>query len=120
MLPNERFSWIKSENDETGFREAIRKYIKPLFLALDDNSQVICRDSLRYFLATDCMSFEDILTEQQDSNLPEPANARDFFLWIWQELFPGVVLDIGDDSSWKRKDQYSVLRLRFYPKEIFE
>lgn len=120
MLPEEKFLGIKSECDEVGFREAIRKYIKPFFLSLDDNSQRVCRDSLRYFLATDCNSFDEIFSALQDSNLPEPVNHRDFFLWLWQELFPGVIFDLADDSSWERKDEYGVLRHRFISKELFK
>ncbi|MFO0883969.1 MAG: hypothetical protein U0894_07270 [Pirellulales bacterium] len=120
MLPEEKFLGIKSEDDEAGFREVIRQYIKPLFLALDENSQKICRDSLRYFLVTDCIDFGDIFAELQDSNSPEPANCRDFFLWIWQEVFPGVVLDLGDDSPWERKDEFGVLRNKNMPEGIFE
>lgn len=74
-------------NNEAEIKNIITKIIKPYFDKQTEIYKASSKRSLSYFLTTNRMDFGDIF----DSCLiafDHPTDARDFFLWIWEILFP--------------------------------
>jgi hypothetical protein len=97
-------------NDEDYVRNVIRELIVPHALELNDNERERIRLAYRYYLTKGGINFEGWF----ESLLPPfdpPNDARLFFLWAWEECFPGEsyeLLDADDylelvdpDETWK-------------------
>ena len=75
-------------NDEVAVRQVIRTVLVPYFERIDQESTERIRLALAYGLSDDATRFDRIF----NSNLPPfdpPSDPRDFFLWLWDECFPG-------------------------------
>lgn len=68
-------------------RRIIRASIVPEFAAWDDRTQAECKKALRYYLTSGNAPFHKILDEQQEWQIDPPTDAKQFFVWIWKELF---------------------------------
>ncbi len=113
ILTDEEGSIVKSEEDEQGFREIIRRHVKPWYKQYTEASAQIYKDTLRYYLTTNEIDFDDIWGQQQDADIPTTTDPRDFFVWIWEELFPGENYEISDLSDWSVNKEFSnVLRCK--------
>lgn len=75
-------------NNEIGVKKIIMQEIKPYYEKAPDAYKTSLKRSLSYFLTTDRIDFGRLY----DSCLiafNHPTNPKDFFVWIWQELFIG-------------------------------
>lgn len=93
-------------NDEAAVKEVISKeigsYYKTTSLAYRDS----LKRSLAYFLITKKIDFGRLY----DSCLiafDHPKNPRDFFLWIWETLFPDEPYDGMDVGEYTEVDDVS-------------
>lgn len=77
-------------SDETQMRSMVRIHIHPEFASLPECQQFAVKISLGYFLAASCdnSTFARPLEGLLASELNTP-NPKDFYIWIWEELFPG-------------------------------
>jgi hypothetical protein len=91
---------VNSPDDENGTRRIIRLLIKPDFEGLRPEAQQQLKDSLRYYLTTEEADFYDILDLQYEWPIEPPTNAKDFFLWIWDELFPNQDFTVDRVADW--------------------
>lgn len=74
-------------NDEQAVRAIIREMIVPYVHALKPGGRDRVQVALRYYLTVPGMDFCRLF----DANLPPfppPDDARDFFVWAWEECFP--------------------------------
>jgi hypothetical protein len=83
---------------EADGRRLIRTVIVPHFEDIEQEGQDLMEESLRYYLTKgfDYESFWDSL--QVSFSLPK--DPRQFFLWTWEELFPGESPQAGDLSEY--------------------
>ena len=99
-------------NDETKSKLIISEKIKPYY----DNSPALYKNAVKralsYFLTTNRINFGRLY----DSCLiafDHPADARDFFLWIWEILFPNEDYRIKDIENYKEIEDINELK-RYY------
>jgi hypothetical protein len=79
-------------DDEASVRAIIRELLVPYYATLGPLTKERARVALNYYLCKPSISFQRVL----DSNLipfDAPKDARLFFFWLWQELFPNEELD---------------------------
>lgn len=110
VLTDDEVSMVRSESDEDGFRELIRTHIASDLKSLTPESKKLACDSLRYFLSQDVDVFEDSLDRQQDSPMVRPTNARDFFRWIFEEVFSSSTA-VEDNTEWTMSDNRAASQL---------
>lgn len=99
VLDDDEVSMVQSESDENGYRELIRRHIASHLKSLTPESRKLASDSLQYFLSQDDDVFEDSLDRQQESPMVRPASARNFFRWIFDEVFASSALT-DKDAKW--------------------
>jgi len=110
-VTDEEASCVTSNEDEDAIRQIIRLLIRPDFESLADESQKACKNSLRYFLTTGSAPFCKILDEQQEWPIEPPKDPKLFFIWIWEELFPGEDYRIDNLESWKECNDISKVNM---------
>ncbi len=104
---------IETNDDEAGTRSVIKLLIKPDFDALADESKLMCKNSLRYYLTTGNAPFYDILDQQYEWPVDPPTDPKKFFAWIWKELFPNEEYDVTDVEGWEEsRDALGALAMR--------
>lgn len=110
VLTDDEVSMVRSESDEAGFRELIRTHIVSDLKSLTPESRKLAFDSLRYFLSLESDEFEDSLDRQQESPMVRPSNARDFFRWIFEEVFASSP-ELEDDTEWTMSENRAASQL---------
>jgi hypothetical protein len=111
-LDDEEIAFANSMTPLDACRLLIRQFIKPTFEALTNESQKACKDSLRYFLTTGHAPFDAILSAQQEFPIDPPGDPKDFFIWIWEELFPNEDFKVEDVQGWSVENNLVNARLR--------
>ena len=87
-------------DSEEKFRAIIREKFVVYYYALDEQKQEKAKLALSFYLSKPEFNFESVF----DACLPPfdpPKDARDFFVWLWEELFPGENYVISDLKSYK-------------------
>jgi len=87
-------------NDKAQVTEVIRELILPNYRSLNHDEQVSLKLCLRYYLSKPDSRLDRVF----NSILPPfdpPTNARDFFLWTWEVLFPGEEFKL---ENWQEYD----------------
>jgi hypothetical protein len=74
-------------DDENAVKRIMEEEIKPYFQRISPPHQSSIKRSLSYFLTTDRADFEFLYNSCLIA-LKLPSEPRDFFLWIWEVLFP--------------------------------
>lgn len=110
VLSDDEVSMVRTEVDQDGFRELIRTHIVPDLKNLTTESKTLVFDSLRYFLSQHGDEFEDTLDRQQELPMVRPANARDFFQLIFDELFESSI-NHEEDIDWTISDSRAASQL---------
>ena len=85
---------------EASLKDVFRRFAVTHFEANPDKYKKKCKDSLRYFLTTREAPFERILLSQQDSELMNPPDPYQFFVWLWEVLFAGEDFHIKNLDEW--------------------
>jgi hypothetical protein len=111
-VTDDEVSSIKSPDDERGIRQVIRSRIVREFTSLDDETQLACKNSLRYFLTTGNAPFDNILADQQEWAIESSTDPKQFFIWVWQELFPSEDYRLTDTASWTERNDASKAIMR--------
>jgi len=94
----EKFRDIDTSVD-THYREIIRKEIRTYYDCLNSDKKYKVKQALNYYLATSEIDFERVF----ESCLPPfdpPKDARDFFVWVWEELFVGEIYQITNKADY--------------------
>jgi hypothetical protein len=92
---------LESSDDESAMKELIiRELVLPEFYKMSARAQEGCKYALQYYLSTGNADFYDVIDRQQECPIDPPSNAKNFFIWIWDELFPGESYEIADLSNW--------------------
>jgi hypothetical protein len=112
VVSDEEVSDVKSGDDAESISEIIRCFVRPEFELLTAQSQEDCKNSLRYFLSTKNAPFRKILSDQQESPIGLPTDPSQFFIWIWDVLFPGEDYQIENPEQWDVCKDYSKLEIR--------
>ena len=99
---DEAVSFNKSQNvkSEEQYRNIIRKELVGYFNGLSDIKKEKSKSSLKYYLTKNDVDWGRVF----DSCLPPfdpPQIARDFFIWLWEELFGGENYLISDLKQFK-------------------
>jgi hypothetical protein len=86
-LTDEQVQYLMTidNHDPVVLRTLIRRWVTPVFVEYDEDSQARMKDSLGYFLARNDNTLERVLLSCQVQI--EPPSGREFFLLIWSELF---------------------------------
>jgi hypothetical protein len=103
---------VQSGDDAVSIRKLISQYVCPGFDLLADQSQEDCKNALRYFLTTKTAPFESILDDQQEWPIESPSEPSLFFIWIWDELFPGQDYRLENLEQWEVCKDHMRLKFR--------
>jgi hypothetical protein len=90
-------------NNETEIKRIISENIKPDYEGQSGAYRASAKRSLSYFLTTNRINYGYIY----DSCLiafDHPTDARVFFVWIWEVLFPGEDYHIDDVKNYSEID----------------
>jgi hypothetical protein len=101
-------------NDEDAVKRLISTTLKPNFDRQDDQSQAVLRENLSYFL-TAGSDFWRAIYEMYMPPIDPPDDPRQFFVWLWEVLFPGedyVMGELSDVKVVNDIDALSALRTR--------
>jgi hypothetical protein len=82
-------------SDDYQYREIIEKEIRTYYDGLNNEKKEKIKQALNYYLSTSEIDFERVF----ESCLPPfapPKKTRDFFVWIWEELFEGEIYQITE------------------------
>jgi len=74
-------------NDERQIKEVIRRELKPYYCSLNEQVRKRAKFALSYYLSKPSADFARVF----ESCLPPfdpPDDARQFFVWLWEEFFP--------------------------------
>ncbi|TVX92498.1 hypothetical protein [Paenibacillus agilis] len=92
----EQYKYIDTTND-IYYREIIRNEIRMYYNCLNSVKKEKVKRALNYYLATSEIDFERVF----ESCLPPfdpPKDARDFFVWIWEEFYGGEVYEVPNKA----------------------
>lgn len=84
---------------DNDYRKIIRKEIRTYYDYLNSEKKDKVKRALNYYLATSEIDFERLI----ESCLPPfdpPKDARDFFVWVWEELFEGETYQITNKADY--------------------
>ncbi|MDR2981212.1 MAG: hypothetical protein LBV12_03080 [Puniceicoccales bacterium] len=87
----EKFATLNPD-DQHEVRTVIREMLTPNFENLPSQTQKRCKQALAYYLSKPDANFGRVY----EACLPPfdpPKDPRDFFVWIWSELFPGEIYE---------------------------
>jgi len=87
-------------NDANQVRGVIRRDLVPHFHALDERAKKRARLALSYYLSKNSADFTRVF----ESSLPPfdpPDDARMFFVWLWEELFPSESFELSDLEAFR-------------------
>ncbi|HPF40427.1 MAG TPA: hypothetical protein P5081_20885 [Phycisphaerae bacterium] len=100
-------------NDSSLYKEVFSKYLRPyLETYIADESRRVIKENLQYFLTTKRAPFDAILFDWPDSTLPTPDRGFDYFLWMWESLFPDEDHRLESTDGWQeRYDQQAAREL---------
>lgn len=88
-------------NNPSLYKRVFGEQIKPFFERLLPEQQIIVKRTFMYFLTTKNAPFEDILSGLQETPLPIPDEAHQYFIWLWDVLFPNEDYLLQDTSNWR-------------------
>jgi hypothetical protein len=87
-------------NDEGSVRQVIRELIVPHARSMPDKLCERVKLAYRYYLSKELSAENDVRFDRVfDSILPPfdaPDDPRQFFIWIWEECFPGESYGLAD------------------------
>lgn len=89
-------------NDEVSVRGVIRELIVPHAQTLTDRNRALISVAYRYYLTTNSTDFK----QEFEAILPPldpPDDARLFYLWTWEECFPGESYLLPDADEYRVK-----------------
>jgi hypothetical protein len=90
-------------NSQTAVNKILREKLLPYYEKASSQYKTSYKRSLSYFLSAENFDFGDLY----DSCLiafDHPVNPRDFFLWIWQVLFPAENYENGNNKDFTEID----------------
>lgn len=102
-------------NDEQMMRNFLRKRTVPCYQATGESFRTHVKESLRWMLSggyerehpeAQRSSFEDLFASDQESCIEPPDNPRDFYVWLWEELFGNEPWQIEDWSKYEYVPRY--------------
>lgn len=82
---------------EADYRSIINERLKEPFYQKEEKEKKVADLALRYYLSHPAMDFERVF----ESILPpfDPPNPpRDFFLWMWEELFESKDYSLSEEA----------------------
>lgn len=98
--------------DKDGYKKLISTVLKPHFISLPKIIQVECKINLSYFLTTDKNEFFIGVFASNLLPFDPPTKPKDFFIWLWEELFPNEDYILQDPKKYRlSKDVYEIDRL---------
>lgn len=87
-------------NSEDQYKSVIKDTLIEPFNNLDEERKQKSKLALSYYLTKQKCNFERVF----NSCLPPfhpPEDARDFFIWLWESLFPGESYIVSDSETYK-------------------
>ncbi|GIW98760.1 MAG: hypothetical protein KatS3mg111_2093 [Pirellulaceae bacterium] len=103
-------------DDEASMKAAFTKYVKPEVERWSSHRRERLKLSLVYFLDKPNVLEDDVLANIQDLTMREPSDIRQWFLWLYESLFPNEnaksvdVSDVVEDND--------VMQMNFEPGEL--
>jgi len=94
-----------NSNDEEAVKKIIIDEIKPHYDHMNDGYKTSVKRSLSYFLTTNRVDFGHVYDDCLIV-FDHPADARDFFLWVWQVIFPGENYHLENAESFVEINDY--------------
>jgi hypothetical protein len=88
-------------NDEAAARTLIASSIVPYLRQFTDDSVARLKLTVRYYLSSPGFERWGTLFDSVMPPFDHPREPRDFFLWIWDEWFPGEDYRLGDLSQFE-------------------
>jgi hypothetical protein len=80
-----------------------QRHINNYFERTSDTYKKSLKRTLSYYLTTNRIDFDRLYDNRLVAFEP-PADPRDFFLWIWQILFPGEDYRIEDVENYSETE----------------
>lgn len=103
-------------NDEGSMKRAFTLYVRPEVQRWSSDRRERLKLSLAYFLQKPDVLEDDVLANVQDLTMPEPSDIQQWFLWLYESLFPNEnarsvdVSDVVEDND--------VMEMNFEPGEL--
>ena len=98
-------------NDEVAVRDAIRAVAIPYVRRFDADSLKKTKNAYRFFLSNREDTIWDAVYSSMYMPFDPPTPSRLFFVWLWEEMFPGESWKVDDLSGWTTKSEPRNLRL---------
>ena len=110
--PSTAYLHFVDPNNENEVKDVILNEIKPHYEGRPQGLREQMKLALSYYLTTNNIDFESIYYSFLIILQP-PSNAKNFFLWIWDVLFPGENYQMADTDQYVEIDDSSELRAYF-------
>lgn len=98
--------WDKFKNvdgsNEKEVKKIISDEIKPFFESANSGYKIDLKNTFAYYLTTCSLDFEDQYEGCLIAFAP-PSDARDFFIWIWEVLFPLDRIEIDPLETYENR-----------------
>lgn len=96
--------------DEDAYKKLIVSVLRPHFLSLPKIIQEKCKITLSYYLTTNQIDFNADIFSLFMLPFSPPTNPKDFFVWLWEELFPNEDYILQDPDKYKEVDDINERR----------
>ena len=80
-------------NDELSAKENFNAYIKPYLNKWPQHNLERFKLSMAYYIDRPDILEYKVLANLQDLTMKEPSDIRNFFLWLWECIFPELKIE---------------------------
>lgn len=101
---------------ESNIKRAFADHIKPEVARWSDERSSRLKLSLAYFTNRPEVLEDEVLANIQDLTMPEPADIQQFFLWLYEVLFPNEPISEIDVSN--VEEDNDVMQMNFEQDEL--
>jgi len=103
-------------DDECSTKGVFTRYVQPQVQRWSSRRRERLRLSLAYFLERPAVLADDVLANIQDLTMREPSDIRQWFLWLYESLFPNENVKGVDVSNVVEAN--NVMEMNFEPGEL--
>lgn len=82
-------------NNEQQMRDVIREQFVPFVRRIDAESVAKMKRAFKYYLSSTGVAWGSVF-DAVYMPFEHPGNPRDFFVWVWEECFPGESWQFDD------------------------
>jgi hypothetical protein len=103
-------------NDESLMKRSFEAHVRPEVNRWSPVRRERLKKSLAYFLYRPVVLRDEVLANVQDLTMSEPADIRQFFVWLYESLFPDERLRDVDISN--VSEDNDIMQINLEPGEL--